>query len=423
MTPSIVKAWAESQKATFRGTRYCATLSKTSHGLTVTYWAVRIIKGSVWGIKEACSKAEDGYCTANSDLYFAYGGGSWVMVWEDQVRNAWKGVRQAMDAIYASDRCPNLWAEPLFGDDEIHALCPETARIEDLPGLDITDFVKRLKENPLCELVYKNETTRRLWDDSRLYRLGQPKLKKALVYLKRGMSFTDSLGMVKYGTKEKMERERALNAAYRRFKWWCKDRKTCLEMCKYTRKQNEYQSFEYSYRLYADYLDLSERFGRDLTDRGVLFPRNLEAQHDNLVRMSEELADAKRAELIQERADKYLSKATRLANRYAKSIGVELDGLTLSIPKTTEELVRIGNELHICVGVAGYDLKVAKGESVIVTVNKNGKPVECCELNGKATKILQLRGAHNRDSKYHDQAKKLIGMFIANNKPQRRAMA
>ncbi len=50
-----------------------------------------------------------------------------------------------------------------------------------------------------------------------------------------------------------------------------------------------------------------------------------------------------------------------------------------------------------------------------MTVNKDGEEVECCELSGNGTSVIQLRGAHNLDSKYHESAKRLVNMFVARN--------
>lgn len=410
-----VRLWAESIKAEKRGTVYCATLSKSKHGLTLTYWAVRILKGQVWGIKKAAIKREDGFNECSSDMYFAYGGGSWVMVWENKKGSYYTPCFPLMNKMERCENCPNLSAEPLFGDDEIHALCPETSRISDLPALGVIEFAKRIKQNPfLCEMVYKTPTVSHMWDCGTIYTMKPSKLKKVMVYLKRGLSLADSMGMVKYGTKENMERARISSSAYKKFSRWTADKDLCVEMAKYSIKHKRPMDRTYS-SLYDDYLAMSAELGRDMSSRGVLFPRDLDAQHDNVCRMVRELREAIEATKRQRIADMYERKAKELAEKYSKSMDMQFDGLTISIPKTKQDLVRIGDKLHICVGVLGYDQRVARGESIIMTVNKDGEEVECCELSGNGASVIQLRGPHNLDSEYHESAKRLVNMFVARN--------
>jgi hypothetical protein len=280
--------------------------------------------------------------------------------------------------------------------------------------LGVIEFAKRIKQNPfLCEMVYKTPTVSHMWDCGTLYSMKPSKLKKVMVYLKRGLSLADSMGMVKYGTKEKMERVRNQKAAKRMFSKWSDDPSIQMDMLKYYRKQGRCSCF------YEDYLRMSAEMGRDMSDRGVLFPRDLMGQHDNLVRIRQEEREALEATKRQRIKDMYIAKAKELTAEYASFMSQTLDGLTLSIPKTCEDLVRIGDELHICVGVGGYDRDVAEGKSIIMTVNKDGKEVECCELSAHARSILQLRGPHNQDSEYHESAKKLVNMFIESNKRAR----
>lgn len=410
-----MKAWAESIKAEKRGTVYCATLSKSKHGLTITYWAVRILKGEVWGIKKAAIKREDGFNECSSDMYFAYGGGSWVMVWENSKSSYYSPCCPIMNKMERCENCPNLWAEPLFGDEEIHALCPETERITDLPALGIIEFAKRIKQNQfLCEMVYKTPTVSHMWDCGTLYSMRPSKLKKVMVYLKRGLSLADSMGMVKYGTKEKMERERLVSSAYRKFSKWTSDKDLCVEMAKYSAKHKRPMEKAYS-STYDDYLAMSAELGRDMSSRGVLFPRDLETQHDNVSRMVRELREALEATKRQRIADMYERRAKELTEEYSNTLGLRLDGLTISIPATTEDLIRIGDALDICVGTSGYDRKVVDRESIIMTVNKDGEEVECCELSGNGMSVIQLRGPHNLDSEYHESAKRLVNMFVARN--------
>jgi hypothetical protein len=91
-----------------------------------------------------------------------------------------------------------------------------------------------------------------------------------------------------------------------------------------------------------------------------------------------------------------------------------LDGLTLFVPKTTHDLITIGNQLQICVGNGLYAQKVLKKQCNIVAVkNKDGKFTNCIEFH--KNHIIQGRGYRNSDMNTTSKTK-LLEMIA--NKPK-----
>lgn len=161
---------------------------------------------------------------------------------------------------------------------------------------------------------------------------------------------------------------------------------------------------------YCDYLKASAEIGRDMTQRGVQFPRNLQEQHDSIkIKL-----DAKKNAKINRKLKKINAELIKYITKYKS--------LQIVVPKTQNELVVLGNKLHNCVGTYGYGEKMAKGNCIILAIYKNDDPVECCELiknqKGKL-EINQLYGDHNQRSSEHSNAEKLVNKFIRNYQSKR----
>ena len=172
------------------------------------------------------------------------------------------------------------------------------------------------------------------------------------------------------------------------------------EICKYLEKQ------DCDIVTYRDYLVMSREIHRDITDRGVLFPRNVIAQHEALL--------ARKNKKQNRKINKVMGELKAKLNE----LQIKYKGLQIIIPESQEELVRLGNKLHNCVGTMGFGEKIRKGKILILEIRRNGEPLECCELNiEKSVNIVQLRGDHNQPSEHHENAEKLVCKFINLYKP------
>lgn len=133
---------------------------------------------------------------------------------------------------------------------------------------------------------------------------------------------------------------------------------------------------------YNDYLMMLDEVEGQI-DRRMLFPRDLAAAHDRLVRMKKHKTDEKINAGIRERSaafEKYCFAA---------------DGLTIRPCATQEELISEGATLSHCVG--GYAGAVSRGETMIFFVRRAddpGKPFYTLEY--KNGRIEQDHGYGNR---------------------------
>ena len=91
----------------------------------------------------------------------------------------------------------------------------------------------------------------------------------------------------------------------------------------------------------------------------------------------------------------------------------EIDGHRFRLPKTSGELMNIGNRLNHCVG--GYHSIVQSGGTTIVVVEKEGYYILAIEVTSR--KVTQVKGMGN-NSGYHipDQLKKTVKKWIQKNK-------
>lgn len=147
-----------------------------------------------------------------------------------------------------------------------------------------------------------------------------------------------------------------------------------------------YDSMQDVVREYRDYLDMCAKEHYDLGNSFVLFPKDLQAAHDKLVRRVKERADAK---IRREFRDTY--------RRIMAQLDFEMDGMKIVYPATPSEIVAEGHALHHCVG--SYVERVAKQQCVILFLRKceeEAKPFYTVEVCHK--KVVQVRGMQNEDA-------------------------
>lgn len=394
-------------------------------GLSVICWAIRYRKSDKKPKVKVAYIQTEKRVEKNSDLYFGHMCG-WNMLWERRRNWSWYyGDAEPCDDIvsYEDAKVPHFGGELLFDENDVKRLVPETKYCDRLPLSSIIEFIKVFREHPGVELFLKSEKTMFLWSDTRVWNLSKEKQKAIIPYLKKGYSLNDALGLVRYGSREKMNKEREKASALRRLKKAFKGTKykfndeMLLEIDKYLKSQKA------SDWLYIDYLDMSRRLHRlkKNPSRGVLFPRDLNEQHDNMTAIISEIEAAKEAK----KQEEFNNETAKAFNEILKKYGgfvreISNKVLTIKIPDNHLFLVDVGNKLDNCVGVNGYSKKMLQGKCLILVIYKDDEPVECCELlpTNKSFKINQLRGKHNQDSEYHEECEHMINQFIYKVKNQ-----
>lgn len=286
---------------------------------------------------------------------------------------------------------------------------------------EIIEYCRTFAENPMLELMQKAGISY-LWDSKKLMN-AKPKFKKRLLtYIKSNLKEIRGrrpeikfiLNAMKLGmTVPQYEWHEVVMAV---------DKLVCgvggyfmheqaNEVAKYIQKQNGGPVH------YRDYLDLSARMGRNMDDRGVLFPKDFCKQFDEMNVVFEAQKNAEMEKNIKRQLEQL-----GLPMRY------DHKGFSVRVLDTQKSMTEIGNELHNCVGTSGYGMRMADGEIVILAVYCDGRPMNCVELDtpkdGNMYRIKQNLGDHNRASEMQDGVTSFLKGYIAEaNKAWRQSHA
>lgn len=134
---------------------------------------------------------------------------------------------------------------------------------------------------------------------------------------------------------------------------------------------------------YRDYIRDAEQLGLDLTDKAVLFPRDLNAAHQRTIAQLKHKHSEEEKRAFQE----------TIRNRAA--LEWEQDGLIIRLPHTADEMTAEGAALHHCVG--GYVEDVAKGKTTILFIRDSTEPDKpFYTLEWRDGRVIQCRTEHNR---------------------------
>lgn len=163
------------------------------------------------------------------------------------------------------------------------------------------------------------------------------------------------------------------------------------------REEASHRTFQHVTQAYRDYLGECRLLQLDLTDKRVLFPRDLQAAHNRTmaqVRFAQNKADQQKFDTV----------ASRL-----KKFAWEKDGYIIRPAEKQEELAEEGAALQHCVG--GYIKRIADGESAIFFIRLTAepdKPYFTLELNPKTKQVVQCRTAHNRSCESFPEVKRFV---------------
>lgn len=137
---------------------------------------------------------------------------------------------------------------------------------------------------------------------------------------------------------------------------------------------------------WKDYLDMASKLGYDMADPTVLMPKNLSERHDAaaaLVRVNEAALKTKA----------YRPRYKKLKEKYE----FEMDGLSIVIPASADEIVQEGKTLQHCVG--GYAARHMEGKTTILFLRRSRKLATSfitIEIEGEfGTAIRQVHGYRN----------------------------
>jgi len=134
---------------------------------------------------------------------------------------------------------------------------------------------------------------------------------------------------------------------------------------------------------YRDYLSIGGKLGFNFSDGFVLFPKKLPEAHDQAANLYEDKKISIFSEMIQK-----AHSALQAQYRFTKG------GLTLTAPKSADEIINEGHTLHHCVHT--YVERVAGGECVVLFIRRTdaiNEPFYTLEVQGN--RVIQIHGNHH----------------------------
>ena len=151
--------------------------------------------------------------------------------------------------------------------------------------------------------------------------------------------------------------------------------------------------------VYRDYLQECEKLQLDLSNKEILFPKDLRAAHNRTM---------EQIEFEKNKADQEkFQKAVESLEKFAWQSG----SFIIRPARAQEELRDEGKALHHCVG--GYIQRMASGETAIFFIRRESgpdKPFYTLELQNK--KIIQCRTDHNKSYELDQDVKTFVDMWM-----------
>ncbi len=190
------------------------------------------------------------------------------------------------------------------------------------------------------------------------------------------------------------------------------------KLWEYRRRQQKNKTWR-GERTYLDYLHHAQMCGYDLTQKNILYPRDIQQAHDDavanwqIVKAEEQKKEAEKEALKYGYPERY----EKLCKKYAFEYG----DLMIVVPRSASEIIDEGRILQHCVG--GYASRHIQGRTTILFlrhISEPDKPYYTIEVDEKEKHIVQCHGFMNEwKSKKADEVKafeKEFAKFIKNPK-------
>jgi hypothetical protein len=157
-------------------------------------------------------------------------------------------------------------------------------------------------------------------------------------------------------------------------------------------------------RIWKDYINLLQFFGKDTRNAKFVCPTNLTAEHDFYVKKKRAWQERRNRE---EKRKKALEAEKQFHELKSRFFGIQFtDGLIqIRMLESVEEVMHEGDTLHHCVFTNNYHLKP---DSLILSACVNGKSMETIEFSLSEMEVVQCRGLRNKNSEYHDRIIELV---------------
>ena len=166
--------------------------------------------------------------------------------------------------------------------------------------------------------------------------------------------------------------------------------------------------------MWFDYLQLLERYHKDLRNAHYVCPKNLKKTHDLYVAKKKRDDEKERRKRDMQRLLELKEVAQKYIEEKSKFFDLKLsDGKIIVVPlKNIEEFKQEGDIMHHCVFTNEY---FKKKDSLILSARIGKKHIETVEVNLKTLQVVQSRGVCNENTEYHNRiiglVKKNIGLI------------
>ena len=151
--------------------------------------------------------------------------------------------------------------------------------------------------------------------------------------------------------------------------------------------------------LYRDYLRECVQLRYDMTDKSILFPKNLRSAHERTMQLVEYENNRELYEAFEKRAKKL------------KKLAYHSGGYMVVVPGSASDLKKEGAALHHCVG--GYAERMAKGETVIVFIRRAEAPdTAFYTLEYRNGHVVQCRTKNNASYESAPEVKAFVDEWL-----------
>lgn len=161
---------------------------------------------------------------------------------------------------------------------------------------------------------------------------------------------------------------------------------------------------------YADYLKMAGRADYDLNNRSVLFPKNIREAHD----VVQDLLEEERLEENLKAADQRYKGIPRIEKKIRKQFTYSNGKYCIRPAKTNREIVKEGQQMHICVGNGRYASQMEQGTAYILFLRKKedpDTPFYTVEITPEF-KIIQRHGKYNKEGSEVTEVDSFLKEFV-----------
>ena len=154
---------------------------------------------------------------------------------------------------------------------------------------------------------------------------------------------------------------------------------------------------------YHDYLQMAAGLRYNLDDPWILFPRDMQKRHQELIEEKREVDKR-----IEKMKDEEKDVMFRKNQKPYRCLEMETEQFILRLPREVHEIRQEGNAMHHC--VATYIDRVAKGETTILFLREKSNPeTPFYTMEVRDSQMIQCRAKYNGDMT--EEVKAFVELF------------